>query len=98
MAHKREEHDAPISFSLAPQKEPVSVTLPHVVSLPALLDQPVAEPDWLIPGLLPTSVSLLAGPARVDNPLLANQLSCSVVTAVAFPGLVPARPSLRAYL
>jgi len=98
MAHKREEHDAPTSFSLAPQKETVSLTLPHVVSLPALLDQPVAEPDWLIPGLLPTGVSLLAGPARVDKPLLANQLGLSVATGAPFLGRLPARQGRVLYL
>lgn len=97
MAHKRSEHDAS-SISLTPNTHTTIPTLPQVVALPSLLDQALAEPDWLIPGLLPTGVSLLAGPSLVDKPLLANQLGLSVATGTPFLGHLPARQGSVLYL
>ena len=96
MAHKRAEHDA--SISLTSHTKAASPALPQVVALPTLLDQAVAEPDWLIPDLLPTGVSLLAGPSLVDKPLLANQLGLSVATGAPFLGRLPARQGCVLYL
>lgn len=77
---------------------PVHSQLPSVISLPLLLQQPLAEPDWIVPGLLPVGVSLLAGPARVDKALLANQLGLSVATGEPFLRHVPARKGHVLYL
>jgi hypothetical protein len=57
---------------------------PELFSLQNLLDQLPEEPDWVVPGLLPTGVSLLAGPAQVDKALLANQLGLSVAMGLPF--------------
>lgn len=111
MVHKPEKHDAPtpsaasscassIPFAHSPaarSAEEGSV-LPQLVSLPVLLEQATIEPDWIVAGLLPTGVSLLAGPARIDKPLLANQLGLSVATGVPFLGRFPVRQGRVLYL
>ena len=98
MVHKREAHDAPTSFTISPCKTTVSSELPSIVTMHTLLDQPIAEPDWIVPGLLPSGVSLLAGPARVDKPLLANQLGLSVAMGLPFLGRFPTRRGRVLYL
>lgn len=112
MVHKPEKHDAPAPFaasscmasSLSPAHTPAAHSadegpaLPQLVSLPALLEQAATEPDWIVTGLLPTGVSLLAGPARIDKPLLANQLGLSVATGVPFLGRFPVRQGRVLYL
>ncbi len=72
--------------------------LPPVVTMRALLDLPVAEPEWVVDGLLPTGVSLLAGPARVDKPLLANQLGLDVAAGRPFLGRFPLKRGRVLYL
>lgn len=84
MVRKHGAHDANPPLAVSSQIDPVSSDMPCIISLPVLLDQPIAEPEWIVPGLLPTGVSLLAGPARVDKPLLANQLGLSVATGQPF--------------
>ena len=98
MAPKREEQDAASSSPTAGHTSTRSHLLPSVVTLPGLLDSPVVEPDWIVPALLPIGVSLLAGPALVDKPLLANQLGLSVATGVPFLQHVPARQGRVLYL
>ena len=80
------------------EKHPVICELPQVISLPLLLQQPLAEPSWIVPGLLPVGVSLLAGPARVDKALLANQLGLSVDTGTPFLKRFPVRQGRVLYL
>jgi AAA domain-containing protein len=103
MVHKPEKHDAPtplatsscmasslpLAHTPATRSAEEGPALPQLVSLPALLEQATTEPDWIVSGLLPTGVSLLAGPARIDKPLLANQLGLSVATGVPFLGRFP---------
>jgi hypothetical protein len=72
--------------------------LPAVVSLPLLLRQPLAEPDWVVPGLLPVGVSLLAGPVSVDKALLANQLGLSVACGMPFLRSYPVHQGRVLYL
>ena len=98
MVHKREARDASASSLSSSRHTTVSDTLPAIVTMRALLDQPVAEPNWIMPGLLPAGVSLLAGPARVDKPLLANQLGLSVALGLPFLGHFPARRGRVLYL
>ena len=112
MVHKPEKHDAPTPFaasscssssmpfdhSPAVRSTEEEQALPRLVSLPALLEQATGEPDWIVTGLLPTGVSLLAGPARVDKPLLANQLGLSVATGVPFLGRFPVHQGHVLYL
>lgn len=98
MARKRDEHDATASFSVPSSSHSTSSDLPRIVSLPILLNQPVVEPDWIVPGLLPTGVSLLAGLARVDKPLLANQLGLSIATGIPFLKKFPVRQGQILYL
>ena len=78
--------------------QPIISELPHVISLPLLLQQPLAEPGWIVPGLLPVGVSLLAGPTRVDKALLANQLGLSVATGTPFLRKFPTRQGHVLYL
>lgn len=66
-----------------------AVLLPEIFSLQHLLQQQMAERDWVIPGLLPTGVSLLASPPQVDKALLANQLGLSVASGLPFLGHFP---------
>ncbi len=61
-----------------------TVLLPEIFSLQTLLQQLPAERDWVIPGLLPTGVSLLAAPPYIDKALLANQLGLSVASGTPF--------------
>jgi hypothetical protein len=110
MAHKPEKHDAPASvtassrtFSAFMAPAPLARSgegqaLPQIVSLPILLEQASIEPDWIVPGILPGGVSLLAGPARIDKPLLANQLGLSVATGVPFLGRFPVHRGCVLYL
>ena len=72
--------------------------LPHVISLPLLLQQPLVEPNWIVPNLLPVGVSLLAGPASVDKALPANQLGLSVATGAPFLHRFPVRQGRVLYL
>ena len=62
---------------------------PMMVTMQTLLDQPLAQPDWIVHDLLPVGVSLLAGPTRVDKPLLANQLGLDVAVGRPFLGHFP---------
>lgn len=75
-----------------------NIVLPHIISLPHLLQQPLPEPEWIVPGLLPTGVSVLAGPPHVDKALLANQLGLSVATATPFLRRFPVRQGRVLYL
>lgn len=84
MADKHEAYDT--SLSKFPHQQDVSADLPPLVAMHTLLEQPVAEPEWIVPGLLPTGVSLLAGPARVDKSLLANQLGLDLAAGLSFLG------------
>lgn len=98
MIRKHGTHDAKSPLAVSPQIDPVSTDTPCIVSLPVLLDQPIAEPEWIVPDLLPTGVSLLAGPTRVDKPLLANQLGLSVATGLPFLQHYPVRQGCVLYL
>ena len=84
--------DKPHSSSTASTSSPSqhAVLLPEIFSLQSLLQQQLAESDWVIPGLLPTGVSLLASPPQVDKALLANQLGLSVASGMSFLGHFPA--------
>lgn len=106
MTRNGNEHDAQaasspfVSAKQVAQEDTQSVIsrLPHVISLPLLLQQPLAEPSWIVPGLLPVGVSLLAGPTRVDKALLANQLGLSVATGTPFLRRFPVRQGRVLYL
>ncbi len=106
MTRNRNEHSTQAASSpsvyahrVVPQQNaPVVSELPQVISLPLLLQQPLAEPAWVVPGLLPAGVSLLAGPARVDKALLANQLGLSVATGTPFLKRFPTRQGRVLYL
>ena len=106
MTRNRNEQDAQTASSpfgyanqvAPPFAQPVVTQLPLVISLPLLLHQPLAEPNWIVPGLLPVGVSLLAGPAQVDKPLLANQLGLSVATGTPFLHRFPVRQGRVLYL
>jgi len=106
MTRNRNERDAQAASSpfvyangVAKQDaQPMISELPHVISLPLLLQQPLAEPSWIVPGLLPVGVSLLAGSVRVDKALLANQLGLSVATGVPFLRRFPVRQGRVLYL
>ncbi|HEX7736397.1 MAG TPA: AAA family ATPase, partial [Ktedonobacteraceae bacterium] len=78
--------------------QPEVPQLPYVISLPLLLQQPLAEPGWIVQGLLPVGVSLLAGPPRIDKALLANQLGLSVATGAPFLRRFPTRQGRVLYL
>lgn len=103
MTPRRNEDAASTASSLS---TPVSSSLPldaacvppALVSLPLLLRQPLAEPDWIVPGLLPVGVSLLAGPATVDKALLANQLGLSIACGLPFLRRYPVRQGRVLYL
>ncbi len=83
--------DKPHSSSIASTSaaSQPAVLLPEIFSLQSLLQQQLAERDWVIPGLLPTGVSLLASPPQVDKALLANQLGLSVASGMPFLGHFP---------
>lgn len=106
MTRNRNKHDAQVAATpcvypkwVAGQDvQSIVSELPQVISLPRLLQQPLAEPGWVVPGLLPVGVSLLAGPVRVDKALLANQLGLSVATGVPFLNRFPARQGGVLYL
>src|SRR5258708_35313705 len=70
--------------SVRPQPIEATSDGPHMLDLKHIIEQFMAEPDWIIPGLLPTGVSLLAGPPQIDKALLANQLGLSVATGTPF--------------
>lgn len=72
--------------------------MPEIFSLQRLLQQPPAERDWIIPGLLPTGVSLLAGPPQIDKALLANQLGLSVASGEPFLERFPVQSGHVLYL
>lgn len=97
MAGKREIQTAPLNIppqckEVAPavgtpsDHKDVSAAAPAVVTMQTLLDQPPVQPDWIVHDLLPAGVSLLAGPGRVDKPLLANQLGLDVAAGRPFLG------------
>lgn len=98
MAHKHEAHDASTSFSIASYHTSISAEIPSIVTMQTLLDQPLAQPEWIIQDVLPSGVSLLAGPARADKPLLANQVGLSVALGLPFLGRFPARRGRVLYL
>lgn len=72
--------------------------LPEIFSLQHLLQDLPTERDWVVPGLLPTGVSLLAGPPHIDKALLANQLGLSVATGTPFLGHFPVQQGHVLYL
>jgi hypothetical protein len=67
----------------------VTAAAPMMVTMQELLDQSPAQADWIVHDFLPVGVSLLAGPARVDKPLLANQLGLDVAAGHPFLGRFP---------
>lgn len=71
---------------------------PELFSLQRLLQQPPVEREWIIPGLLPTGVSLLAGPPHIDKALLANQLGLSVASGTPFLEHFPVQQGHVLYL
>lgn len=89
MTPRKNEDTTPAASSFstsvpAPAPQEALLALPTVISLPLLLRQPLAEPDWIVPGLLPVGVSLLAGPVSVNKALLANQLGLNVASGTPF--------------
>lgn len=97
MAPKDDKHDAASPQSASTSAVSHSST-PEIFSLRSLLQQQPAEPDWVIPDLLPVGVSLLAGPPQVDKALLANQLGLSVANGTPFLEHFPARQGHVLYL
>jgi hypothetical protein len=71
---------------------------PELFSLQRLLEVQPAEPEWVVPGLLPIGVSVLAGPPQIDKPLLASQLGLSVASGQPFLDLFPVRQGPVLYL
>lgn len=77
------------STSATPLQANTKAFVPELFNLQSLLEEGLAEPDWVIPGLLPTGVSLLAGPPQVDKSLLAHQLGLSVASGLPFLARFP---------
>src|SRR5579883_229688 len=105
MAGKREIQTLSLNMppqckEVVPLSDPreVSAAPPGVVTVQELLDQPPAQPDWIVHDLLPVGVSLLAGPGRVDKPLLANQLGLDVAAGRPFLGHFPLSQGRVLYL
>ena len=73
-------------------------SVPEIYNLRHLLQQPPVERDWIVPGLLPVGVSLLASPPSLDKALLANQLGLSVASGLPFLGHFPVRQGHVLYL
>ncbi len=71
---------------------------PELFSLQSLLGQSTDESEWVIPELLPTGVSLLAGPPQADKTLLASQLGLSVAAGLPFLKRFPAYQGHVLYL
>ena len=49
-------------------------------SLTHLQEQTFPEPRWVVPGLIPDGLTLLAGPPKVGKSMLALDLACAVAT------------------
>lgn len=84
MSPKNNKHNSLVTASTSSSGIQHPASSPEIFSLQSLLQQQPVEPGWVVSGLLPAGVSLLAGPQRVDKALLANQLGLSVASGSPF--------------
>lgn len=88
MSPKGDKPHSPLPTSTCPTDQSTGF-FPEIYNLHHLLQQPPVERDWVVPGLLPVGVSLLASPPSLDKALLANQLGLSVASGLPFLGHFP---------
>lgn len=76
----------------------LKVCKPKGITADALLRRRVGEPSWVVPGIIPTGLSILAGRPKTGKSWLSMGLGIAVSSGSQFLGKLPTNPGAVLYL